>query len=311
MTAAERLSGVFAAAITPLDRTGRPDPEAAARYCARLIDDGCDGINLLGTTGEAVSFSVAERIAIMEAVARSVAPARCMVGTGASAFDDSRVLTRAALELGYAGALVIPPFYYKALSEDEVFAWYARLIETIADERLALYLYHFPALSGVPLTLPLIERLVARYPQTIAGLKDSEGASGYAESLATAHPKLAIFPSSETRLRDAATCGFAGCISATVQVVAPLARDVRIGASNAAAAHDALVAIRATIVGYGTIAAVRAVAAQRFGVPEYATPALPLAALSDERAAALARELAAIPAFSALAAPSALLETQL
>jgi hypothetical protein len=195
---------VIAAALTPVGPDFAPDLSRVVAHCGRLLRDGCDGINLLGTTGEAVSFSVAQRLAVMEAIAASgLPPARFMVGTGAAALADAVTLTAAATRLGFAGALVLPPFYYKDVGDDGLYAHFATLIERVAAPALKLYLYHFPALSGVPFSRGAIGRLVAAYPTTIAGLKDSSGDLAYAQAVVTEFPELAVFPSTEAILLDA------------------------------------------------------------------------------------------------------------
>ncbi|HMD01609.1 MAG TPA: dihydrodipicolinate synthase family protein, partial [Candidatus Baltobacteraceae bacterium] len=149
--------GVIAAALTPLTAALEPDAGALVRHCARLLENGCDGINLLGTTGEATSLSTRQRLAAMEAVAAAELPLeRFMVGTGASALDDAILLTAKAEQLAFGGTLVIPPFYYKGVSEDGVFRFYETLIERVRAPALRLYLYHFPQLSGVPITEGLV-----------------------------------------------------------------------------------------------------------------------------------------------------------
>lgn len=280
-----------------------PDLERVVAHCGRLLHDGCDGINLLGTTGEAVSFSVAQRLAVMEAIAASGLPtARFMVGTGAAALADAVTLTAAAARLGFAGALVLPPFYYKDVGDDGLVAHFAALIERVAAPALKLYLYHFPALSGVPFTQAAIGRLLAAYPATIAGLKDSSGDLAYSDAVAAAFPELAVFPSSEAILLDARRRGFAGCISATVNVTGPLAARVwrANGAAEAAADQAALAALRATIARRPLVPAIRHTAARLFADAAFARMLPPLVPLSADEAFALDAELDGQPAFRAL-----------
>ncbi len=294
---------MLAAALTPVGATRAPDLERVVEHCTRLLRGGCDGINLLGTTGEAVSFSVRQRLAVMEAVAGSGLPLeRFMVGTGASALADAVTLTRAAAKLGFAGALVLPPFYYKDVGDDGLFAYFAALTESVANPDLKLYLYHFPALSGVPFTLGAIERLTAAYPATIAGLKDSSGDMAYAEAVVAAFPGLDVFPSTEAILLEGRRRGFAGCISATLNVTAPLAGRVwrANGAAAAAADQDALSALRATIGKRRLVPAIRHTAARLFADAALARMLPPLVPLDSNDARALDAELDAQPAFRAL-----------
>lgn len=298
-----RIGGVLAATLTPVGTALGPDLERVVEHCARLLRDGCDGINLLGTTGEAVSFSVGQRLAVMRAIAGSGLPLeRFMVGTGASALADAVELTAAAAELGFAGALVLPPFYYKNVGDDGLFAHFATLIERVARPSLKLYLYHFPALSGVPFTPAVIARLVDAYPETIAGLKDSSGDMAYADAVVAAFPGLDVFPSTEAILLDARRRGFAGCISATVNVTGRLAGMVwrANGSPDAAADQTALTALRTTIAKRPLVPAIRHTAARLFADAALARMLPPLTPLGADDARALDAELDAQPAFRAL-----------
>ncbi len=275
------------------------------RHCRWLLAHGCDGINLLGTTGEATSLSTAQRLTVMEAVAGGGLPLeRFMVGTGASALADAATLTARAVELGFAGALVIPPFYFKDVSEDGVVAYLAALIERVARAELRLYLYHFPAQSGVPFTLTLIDRLVRAYPEVIVGLKDSSGDMAYAKSVAAMFPELDVFPSTEAVLALGRREGYAGCISATVNVTAPLAGEVwhaREDDPGRLGAQRALTQLRATIGRYPLVPALRHLIARHSGDERWRRLLPPLAPLRSADAAALDAALAAQPAFASIA----------
>lgn len=231
----ERLRGVVAAIPTPIDDRWEPDRARFLALAARLLEEGCDGLNVLGTTGEATSFSVEQRLTLMNSVACSNLPLRSMmVGTGAAATADAVALTSAAAELGFAGALVLPPFYYKGVADDGVVRYVERLVQATKDRPIPVYLYNFPALSGVPFTLPLLQRLAAEFGARIRGVKDSSGDMDYARTLAEALPNLDVFPSTEAYLFEARDGVFAGCISATANIDAPYcARAFRDGDASA------------------------------------------------------------------------------
>ena len=167
----DRLGGVIAAIATPFDAAGEPDLSDFVRLGQHLLASGCDALNVCGTTGEATSMSVNQRRAVMEAAARHLPRERLMVGTGATALADAQALTAYAGELGFAGALLLPPFYYKGVSDDGVAA-YVEACAAAAPATLPLYLYHFPALSGVPFHPALVARLRRVLGQRLAGLKD-------------------------------------------------------------------------------------------------------------------------------------------
>ncbi len=199
------LSGVIAAIATPIDESGAPDLKRAVNLARYLLDNGCDGLNVLGTTGEATSFSRDERKAVMSAYKAAGLPLdRLMVGTGAAAVSDAVALTRHAAELGFAGALVLPPFYYKGVPDDGLVAYIDTLVQATADKPIPIYLYHFPAMSGLPWHVTLIKRLLESFPSRIVGLKDSSGDMAFARSAAAIAPDFAVFPSTEAALHRSA-----------------------------------------------------------------------------------------------------------
>jgi 4-hydroxy-tetrahydrodipicolinate synthase len=295
-------SGVFCAALTPLNDSLEPDVPAAATHCARLLAAGCNGINLLGTTGEATSLSTGQRIAVMSGIAAAGLPlARFMVGTGAAALEDAVRLTSEALALGFAGQLVIPPFYFKDVLDDGVFRYYAELITRVGDPRMRLFFYNFPQLSGVTIAPAVVARVMDEFPNIVAGLKDSSGAADYAAGVAKQFPGLAVFPSAESGLDTARASGFAGCISATVNVTVPLA--ARVWAGSAAPADiAALRFLRETIVRYPLIPALRYLTSIIQNDDGWRRMLPPLAPLAPEQCAALDVELAANDAFRVTAA---------
>jgi 4-hydroxy-tetrahydrodipicolinate synthase len=183
-----------------------------------LLDNGCDGLNVLGTTGEATSFSFEQRAGVMRAAAAELDRSRLMVGTGAASLAEATALTRLAAQLGFAGALVLPPFYYKDIAPQGVLDYFSALIATTKAQPIPIYLYNFPALSGVPYTREIVARLIEAFPDRLAGLKDSSGDMPYARALAKSHPGFAVFPSTEAVLGEARSAGFAGCISATANL---------------------------------------------------------------------------------------------
>jgi 4-hydroxy-tetrahydrodipicolinate synthase len=164
-TARTRIAGVWCPVLTPLDQELKPDAPRFVAHARWLLDEGCDGLVVFGTTGEANSFPVDERIALLEAILDDGLPRdRMLVGTGCCAMSDTVRLTRHALSLGIAGILALPPFYYKNLSDEALFGSFDQVIQRVGDPSFKLYLYHFPSLSGVPITPGLLERLGAAYP---------------------------------------------------------------------------------------------------------------------------------------------------
>lgn len=284
--------GVYAAALTPLDADLRPDPQASAAHCRWLMSHGCDGIGLLGTTGEANSFSVGERIDLIEGVvAAGVAGDRLIVGTGCCALPDTVKLTRAALEVGAADVLVLPPFYYKGVSDDGLFAAFASLIEEIGDTRLRVHLYHFPAMTGIGLGLDLVVQLHKAYPQTVVGLKDSSGDWSGMKALLDALPGFGLFAGTEEYLLPCLRAGGAGTISATANLTSMLCGQVfeawREDRPNATALQDELAAARQMLEGYPTVPALKEIMARHTGQSGWRRLRPPLASLENDPASAL------------------------
>jgi 4-hydroxy-tetrahydrodipicolinate synthase len=283
----EVLSGVLAAVLTPQTADYAPDCAALVRHCRWLLANGCDGLSVLGTTGEANSFSVVERLGALDALAEAgIAGAALLPGTGCCALTDAVALTAKAVEIGAAGALMLPPFYYKGASEDGLFAFYAEVIERVGDARLRIYLYHFPQMSGVPLPLPLLERLHGRYPETVVGMKDSSGDLDNMVRNTRALTGFCVFSGSDEFLLPLLRAGGAGCITAVSNVAAPIAANVRdhwrAQDEPGAIRHQALLdGVRKAIVAYPLTAALKALMARHTGEPGWRMirpPLLPLPA---------------------------------
>ena len=273
------LSGVIAAISTPIEESGAPDLARAIKLARYLLDNGCDGLNVLGTTGEATSFSLVERKSVMSAYKAQGMPLdRLMVGTGAAAVSDAVALTRHAADLGFAGALVLPPFYYKGVPDDGLVAYIDTLVKSTAEKPIPIYLYHFPAMSGLPWHVALIKRLLEKFPSRIVGLKDSSGDMAYARSAAAISKIFAVFPSTEAALIEARGGAFAGCISATANLNADLC--ARAWGAGDTAALDAAVAIRKLFDGKPLVPGVKALLAHIHGDPALARVKPPLAPLS-------------------------------
>ena len=298
MTASPSARGVLAPVVTPFDRDLRPDAARLAAHCRWLVERDV-GLAIFGTNSEANSLSTGEKLHLMDAVVHAgLPPARMMPGTGCCALPDTVELTRRAVAHGCAGVLMLPPFYYKGVSDDGLFASYAEVIERVADPRLRIYLYHIPPVSQVPITLALIERLLDRYPGTIAGIKDSSGDwANTSAMLERFQPRgFDVFAGSETFLLATLRAGGAGCISATANVnpaaIARLAQSWR--GPDADAQQGALDRVRQTFQRFPMIPALKAAVAQFADDPSWATVRPPLVALPDEQRRALADALNSI-----------------
>ena len=271
-----KMRGVIAAIATAVDTKGEPDCGRSIALARFLLANGCDGLNVLGTTGEATSFSLDQRRRVMTAYAESGLPLdRMMVGTGAAALADAIALTSHAAEHGFAGALVLPPFYYKGVPDDGLVAAIDAILTATAARPIPVYLYHFPAQSGVPWHIALIRRLLEKFSGRIVGLKDSSGDMAYAREAAGIASRFSVFPSTEAALPEARSGMFAGCISATANLNADLcARGFHAGDAGAIAEA---VAIRKLFDGKPLVPGIKALLAHIHGDPQWARVEPPLA----------------------------------
>ena len=283
------LAGVIAAMATPITPDHEPDLAKCVRLAKYLLNNGCDGLNVLGTTGEATSFSRDQRKRVMTAVAEGADASKMMVGTGAASLDDAIALTRHAASLGYAGALVLPPFYYKGVPDEGVARYFDAIISASTSPAIPIYLYHYPALSGVPFHPGLVDALLLQSQGRIVGLKDSSGDMDYARAITAAHSELAVFPSTEAILLEARAGRFAGCISATANLNSGLCR--KAFHTGDPVALERAVAIRSLFNGKQLVAGVKAGLAHLSGDPSLALPMPPLAAWSSDDGARLAADL--------------------
>ena len=291
----ERVRGVLSPVVTPFDKDYRPDGQRLAKHCQWLLDNDV-GLAVFGTNSEANSLSVGEKLRLLDALGEAGIPgARMMPGTGCCSITDSVQLTKRAVEMGCAGVLMLPPFYYKGVSDEGLYRSYAEVIERVGDARLRIYLYHIPPVAQVPIPFTLIERLLKDYPGTIAGVKDSSGnwenTNGMLEQF---QPEgFDVFAGSESFLLATMRGGGAGCISATANVnpkaIAHLADTWE--NDDADDQQAALNAIRDVFQGYVMIPALKAAVAHYSGNPDWATLRPPLVELTAAEREDLVRKL--------------------
>jgi 4-hydroxy-tetrahydrodipicolinate synthase len=280
------LSGVWAASLTPLAADLAPDSDRLVGHIARLLADGCDGIVLFGTTGEATSFSVPERIALLDRLIETgVDPGRMIVGVGCAAAVDTVELTRAASRHGVAGALMLPPFYYKAVTDEDLAAAYGWIFHQLGSDAPAVLLYNIPQVSGVKLTASLAGRLAIDYPDVVKGLKDSSGDLESLRGFLGAMPESAVFAGTELLLVPGLAEGAVGTISAAANINAAQIRTAY--ESREEADVEVLKETRTVLAAEATIPALKAIVAQRQGDPGWAAVRPPLRSLPPEFGAAL------------------------
>jgi 4-hydroxy-tetrahydrodipicolinate synthase len=290
-----RIQGVLSPVVTPFRSDLSPDAERFVRHCRWLLSQNV-GLAAFGTNSEANSLSADERIELLDhLVAAGLDTSRMMPGTGCCALPETVRLTAHAMKVGCAGVLMLPPFYYKGVSDDGLFRSFAEVIERVGDRRLRVYLYHIPPVAQVPITLGLIERLLKAYPDNVAGIKDSSGdwANTKAVLEAFAASGFDVFPGSETFLLASMRAGAVGCISATANInPGPIARlHATWQAADADRQQQRLDEIRAIMQSYVMIPALKAVIAHWGGDPAWTTVRPPLVPLTAAQAADLVTKL--------------------
>ncbi|MCR6633519.1 dihydrodipicolinate synthase family protein [Devosia sp.] len=214
------VSGVFCASATPVLEDGSPDHATFAAHCKALIEEGCDGVALLGTTGEANSFSIAQRQQLLEnVIASGIDPQRLLPGTSQTNVPDSITLVKHAVEAGVKACVVLPPFYYKGVSDEGLFHFYAELIEGVGSNDLRVILYHIPPIAQVGISLELTARLRETFPGTIVGVKDSSGKIESMQAFASAFQDFSVLAGADPFMLPLLRSGGAGCITSSSNLI--------------------------------------------------------------------------------------------
>jgi 4-hydroxy-tetrahydrodipicolinate synthase len=290
------LKGLWCATLSPLDTRGAFDATRLATHAQRLFAAGVDGIAPFGTTGEGQSFSVAERRSGLDAlIAAGIAPQRILAATGCAALPDAIELTRHALAAGCAGALVLPPFFFKDVTDEGIYAAYAALIDGVGDDRLRLYLYHIPQVSGVGLSVAMVTRLAAAYPGIVAGVKDSSGSFDNSRALVDALPQLSIFVGHEPHLPQLRKLGGAGTICGIANLYPRLMRRLYDGSldSNPGGELPLIESVIAALMRFPIFGALKSLQAELSGEQSWRALRAPLLPLSGADARALNQAVAA------------------
>ena len=290
------LQGLWCATLSPLDKRGAFDATRLATHAQRLFAAGVDGIAPFGTTGEGQSFSVAERRAGLDAlIAAGIAPQRILAATGCAALPDAIELTRHALAAGCAGALVLPPFFFKDVTDEGIYAAYAALIDGVGDNRLRLYLYHIPQVSGVGLSVAMVSRLAAEYPAIVAGVKDSSGSFDNSRALVDALPQLSIFVGHEPHLPQLRKLGGAGTICGIANLYPRLMRRLYDSSldSNPGGELPLIESVIAALMRFPIFGALKSLQAELSGDASWRALRAPLLPLSAADARALNQAVAA------------------
>jgi 4-hydroxy-tetrahydrodipicolinate synthase len=295
--APQPFSGVLVPVLTPFARNGDSDSGRFVGFCRWLLDQGADGLAIFGTTSEANSMSAGERMELLDRLIAAGVPAgKLMPGVGACSMTEVAALCRHALGHGVGGVLMLPPFYYKGMDDDGLFAFFAGVVERVASSALRVFLYHIPPQTVLGLSLDLVGRLIKSYPETIVGLKDSSGDWNNTAALLERYPGFAVFPGSEVFLLDGLRNGAVGCITATGNVNVTGIRRVyenwRTPQADALQAEITLV--RKTIQAYPMVPALKRIVAHFHNDPDWAAVRPPMTPLSEVQSQVLLAALAQI-----------------
>jgi 4-hydroxy-tetrahydrodipicolinate synthase len=294
MPAPDRLSGVLCPVITPFNADLSPNPDKLIRQCQWLLSQNV-GLAVFGTNSEANSLSVEEKISLLNRlVDAGIDVTRMMPGTGCCALPDTVRLTAHAVSLGCAGTLMLPPFFYKGVDDDGLFASYSEVIERVGSDNLRIYLYHIPPVSQIGISIDLIERLLKAYPETVVGIKDSSGDwSNTSAMLEKRWDNFQVFAGSENFLLKTMQNGGAGCISATANINPAAIHELFATWQSGAAveAQAQLDSVRSIVQRYPMIPALKAIVGYFSNDSAWEVVRPPLVSLSNELKTSLLESL--------------------
>src|SRR5437667_2120636 len=295
--AAPPFAGVLVPVLTPFTAAGEPDAGRFIAFCRWLLDQGADGLAIFGTTSEANSMSAGERMALLDRlIAAGVPAAKLMPGAGACSITEAATLIRHAVGHGVGGVLMLPPFYYKGMDDEGLFAFFSAVIDRVGSSALRMFLYNIPPQTVLGLSLDLVGRLIEAYPDTVVGLKDSSGDWNNTAALLDRFPGFAVFPGSEVFLLDGLRKGAVGCITASGNVNVTGIRRVYENwrTPQADALQAEITTLRKTIQAYPMVPALKRIVAHFHHDPAWAAVRPPMVALNEAQSAALIGDLARV-----------------
>jgi 4-hydroxy-tetrahydrodipicolinate synthase len=275
----EKFNGIYAASLTPLHTDGTCDYDAYADHCKDLIAQGCSGVVLFGTTGEGPSFSVVERQEGIQAIVeRGVDPKKIIVSVGCPSIEDTVKLTEAALSAKCAAVLMMPPYFFKNVSDQGIISFYREVIQKVNNPDLKVFLYHIPQFSGVRISLDVIRTLSGEFPNTVIGMKESEGNFELVMAILNEFPHFQLLVGNETMIADAVSLGAAGGVSGIANICPQLICSLYKGKERQ---HE-IEAFMGILKGHHFIPATKSVLEQKKGAP-WSLLRPPLAPLTSEQ----------------------------
>src|SRR5246500_3886196 len=292
---AQPFHGVLVPVLTPFKPSGEPDAGRFVAFCRWLLDQGAGGLAIFGTTSEANSMSPAERMELLDRLIEAGIPAqKLMPGTGACAMTDAAILVRHAVGHGCGGVLMLPPFYYKGVSDDGIFAFISGVIDNVGSRALRLFLYHIPPMAVVGFSLDLVGRFIKAYPEIVVGLKDSSGDWSNTAALLDRYPGFAVFPGSEVFLLDGLRTGAVGCITASGNVNVPGIRRLYDNwrGLQAEVLQAEITKLRNTLQAYPMVPALKRIVAHFHNDPDWEAVRPPMLPLDQAQSQAVIADLA-------------------
>ena len=289
-------AGVYTASLTPLFDSFEPNIPALIRHAQWLLEEGSDGVALLGSTGESNSMTVEQRQSIIEQSVLELPPDRLMMGTGSCALQDAVRLTQASVNAGVFSVLVLPPFYYKPQSEESVLSFFSLLVEAVDNPNLRIIFYNFPQLSGYNFSIKILQELKLRFGDIAAGIKDRSGDWNNMLDMVQNVPDLMVYTGTETLLLDILRKGGAGSITATANLIVPECQHVfqawKNGRSEAAdQAQKHLTALRIAFESYSFVSEMKSLLAAQTNSGEWNHMLPPFAQLPDEQVEELTEQI--------------------
>jgi 4-hydroxy-tetrahydrodipicolinate synthase len=294
---AQPFAGVLVPVLTPFTAEGTPDAGRFVAFCRWLLDEGADGLAIFGTTSEANSMAASERMDLLDRlVDAGIPPAKLMPGTGACSLTEGAMLASHAVAHGCGGVLMLPPFYYKGMPDEGLYAFVSSVVDRVGAAALKVYLYHIPPVAQVGWSLDLVGRLIEAHPDTVVGLKDSSGDWNNTAALIERFPGFAVFPGSEVFLLDGLRKGGAGCITASGNVNVPGIKKVYDNwkGPQADALQAEITTVRKALQAYPMVPALKRVVAHFHDDPEWAQVRPPMVPLTAAQSASLLADLGRI-----------------
>ena len=290
------LNGVYTASLTPLTASYEPNLPALVRHAQWLLESGSDGVALLGSTGEANSLTIEQRLAIIELSAKELPPDRLMMGTGSCALQDAVHLTKASIDAGVYAVLLLPPFYYKPQSDKSVLRFFSELISSVDDTRLRIIFYNFPKLSGYNFSVKILQELKQRFGDIATGIKDSSGDWGNMLNVAQNVPDFMVYAGTETFLLEILREGGVGCISATANLTAPECQRVYQAWKNnkqkvAEQAQMELSELRKTLENFPFVSELKSLFASQTNAEEWGNMLPPFTPILDKQVGELTEQI--------------------